>query len=91
MDSGVKVVGAAPTEEAEPDTPAGGSGTRQTPGHSARPPRPTWLIAIALLGLIGTAVFGVLWGTSGGGSNSQDGAVLSTTARVSSISSSLSG
>jgi len=78
MDSGVKVVGAAPTEEAETNAPDGGSEAWPPPRHPSPAPRPTWLIIIAIVGLIGTAVFGILWGTSGGSSDSQDSAVLST-------------
>jgi hypothetical protein len=74
MDSGVKVVGGPSTED------------EGTPGHAATtsgPDKHGWLpadpqsrsrmigiSAVALLGIIGTVVFGVLWAGSGSGSGS---------------------
>jgi hypothetical protein len=77
MDTGVKVVGAtAADDEPRPDNAA--------PTSGAAPKRP-WrsggrtnllLIALSVVGLVGTLVFGLLWATSSS-SGVQDPAVLS--------------
>ena len=85
MDSGVKVVGAESSEEPEtasgddaagapPKTPKGRSASAK-PDPARR--RLAIVSAVAVLGVVGTLVFGVLWGTAGG-SGQQDPAVISS-------------
>jgi hypothetical protein len=76
MDSGVKVVGAAPSDEAETPPPAARKGTPTAGDPMGK--RFMIVSALAVLGLVGTLVFGLLWGGSGGGNGQQDPAVLST-------------
>jgi hypothetical protein len=73
MDSGVKVVGAQTGDDEPPPPPSDKSSA-----PAGRSPRPRSVVALAVaaaLGVTGTLVFGILWG--GGGSSSQDPAVLS--------------
>ena len=89
MDSGVRVVGAPPEESADSGaSEAAASNRTAAPPTRRRPgPRPTaagpskrlfGLVAgVAVLGLIGTVVFGVLWGTKGGGSSTSNPAMIS--------------
>src|SRR5580698_398254 len=75
MDSGVKVVGAAPSDEAETTAPVA------KPSKPAGDPTRRRFMAVsivAVLGLVGTVVFGLLWAGGGGGSSEQNPAVLST-------------
>ncbi len=76
MDSGVKVVGAAPSDEAETPPPA----VRQKDQAAGDPIRNRLLAlsAVAVLGVVGTLVFGLLYAGSGSGSSQQDPAVLSS-------------
>jgi hypothetical protein len=74
MDSGVKVVGAAPTEASD-----SGSEAKAARHASPAPSMSRVVLLVAVLGVIGTLVFGGLWLTKSGGSSQQDGAVLSTT------------
>jgi len=77
VDSGVKVVGAAP------DEPKGGPPPRRTPrrpgGDRPAPSRRAFraVSLLAVLGLLGTLVFGVLDATKSSGGLVQDPAVLS--------------
>jgi hypothetical protein len=85
MDSGVKVVGADSSAEPEakdvdegaakpPKRPQGRTSTKPDPGRQ----RFAIVSVVAVLGIVGTLVFGVLWGTKGGsGSSQQDPAVTS--------------
>jgi hypothetical protein len=82
MDSGVKVVGAetpvdATLDEGEAEGQGGGGGPDQ--GAAAVPSRRTVLvlIVVAVAGLVGTLVFGLLWASSGG-SGAQDPAVINS-------------
>jgi hypothetical protein len=89
MDSGVKVVGATSPDDApsapgagEPaaDGTLGGGGPERRQGGvtGAQPPRRIFLgtVALAVLGLLGTLVFGLLWAGSSN-SGGQDPAVKS--------------
>jgi hypothetical protein len=75
MDSGVKVVGAAPTEEADSGSSASKASRHASSGLSMN----RVVLVVAVLGMIGTFVFGGLWLTKSGGSSQQDRAVLMTT------------
>jgi hypothetical protein len=85
MDSGVKVVGAQasdddepgqPKSESESAAPARRSGDRRPAVRLSRR-RFTVLCALTVAGLVGTAVFGIMWGSSGGSSGPSDGPVIS--------------
>jgi hypothetical protein len=84
MDSGVKVVGAQASDEEPSSSGAATSSAAgsESGGHTARsratanPSRPIGLVVVAIAGLVGTLVFGLLWATKGG-LGPQDPAVLS--------------
>jgi hypothetical protein len=92
MDSGVKVVGAEVSAKQEPnDEPdsteptqgesdgegdGSGHGPRET-GSGPRRRRVLTLYAVAIAGIVGTLVFGLLWAT-GGSSSTSDTAVITS-------------
>jgi hypothetical protein len=87
MDSGVKVVGGPSTDDEGMTGPATAAATASAPGAGGWLPtdprsrtRMIGISIVALLGVIGTAVFGVLWAGAGSGSGSGqlDPAVLAT-------------
>jgi hypothetical protein len=89
MDSGVRVVGAPPEEvvdggasDTAPSTGADAPPTRRHPGPRPTASGPSKLLfrlvaGLAVLGVVGTVVFGVLWGTKGGGSSGTNPAMVS--------------
>jgi hypothetical protein len=82
MDSGVKVVGAQASSEGEPVQQESPTAKRRAgdrgPAVQLSRRRLAILSAVAVAGLVGTAVFGIMWGDSGGSSGRSDAPVLSS-------------
>lgn len=83
VESGVKVVGGPSTEgergHEDADTAtSGGDRVRWLPAEPRTRTRMIGLSAVAVLGVIGTLVFGVLWAGAGSGSAQPDQAVIAS-------------